>query len=77
MDVVNSQSLTHFDGYYHRFTKTGDYTWGVLVNKKNYTISVKPGGGNPTQYTISVTYANGVFTVDQQKLTLKANDYIL
>ncbi|TPL79872.1 hypothetical protein FJ950_27035 [Mesorhizobium sp. B2-3-14] len=64
MDVFNSQSLTHFDGYYHRFTNVGRYNWGVFV-KEDYVIDVlaAPGGYTPLQYPIQLAFQSGSFVV--------------
>jgi hypothetical protein len=76
VDIINSQSLTHFDSYYHRFTKPGTYTWGVLV-RQNYTIKVAAGpAGQPKQWAINLTYANGIFSVDNPSLNISTNDYV-
>jgi plastocyanin len=80
MDVFNSQSLTHFDGYYHRFTKVGNYNWGVFV-KGDYVINVQadPGGHVPTSTIVQLEFQTGVFklTSPPSPLNIIVGDHLL
>ena len=77
MDIVNSQSVTSLDAYYHCFTKVGTYTWGFIVKQK-YVIQVQPlpNGQANKQTIIQVTYQNGSFQPDQANIAIFAGDSV-
>ncbi|PJG50033.1 hypothetical protein CVM73_38515, partial [Bradyrhizobium forestalis] len=62
--MFNSQSLTHFDAYYHHFASAGTYHWGVFV-KQNHVITVAPAplGHQPQQRDVWLTYNTTGFVV--------------
>ena len=80
MDIVNSQNLTHSDGYYHRFVNVDDYKWGINV-KQSYLIHVKqaPAGYKPTQTVIHLQVSNGVYEVvaPGTEITIYTGDHVL
>jgi hypothetical protein len=83
MDVFNSQTLRHGDGYYHRFNVAGAYSWGVN-QKQGYTITVRaPNPGAPvppaTQVIIPLGFSDGMFTVAaaNQNIAINVNDHLL
>lgn len=80
MDPINSQTLTHSDGYYHQFTNIGDYTWGIMV-RQSYMIHVKqpPVGHTPAQTIIELTFDSGSFQVPpgQKDFIIYVGDSVL
>ncbi|RWE08331.1 MAG: hypothetical protein EOS23_23945 [Mesorhizobium sp.] len=78
MDYFDSRSLTHSDGYYHRFLLVGVYQWGIFV-KEDYRIDVQPapGGYQPVQHVISITFENGAFVVQTPNLNVFVGDHVL
>jgi hypothetical protein len=77
MDYINSQNLTHLDGYYHRFVAQGDYSWG-LGSLGSYVVHVTPRtSGTAQQFTIRLQFASGMYTVLDPNIKIQEQDYVL
>ena len=86
MNSLDSRYLRLGDTFAHRFVKAGTYHYAVTIHggielpshhpRFEITVAKKPGSASKTHY-VTVSYANGVFSVEPKTLRIKHNDVIL
>jgi hypothetical protein len=76
MDPINSQNLTHFDSYVHKFTSPGSYQCGISNVGQNTVTVTNPPNATPQQFDVDLTWDGTQFVISTPSINIKTNDLV-